>query len=82
MEKIWYKKSEMIQLGYSEYELKRIAHAEGAPVTRTGAGGNYKYRLKDIDAFVAELNRRDEAERQKLIRYRKIRSEQRRKARV
>ena len=65
MEKIYYKKSEMIKLGYSEYMLRRIAHAEGAPVLRTGAGGNFLYRLQDIDAFVIELNRRDEAQKKK-----------------
>lgn len=65
MQKIYYKKSEMIELGYSEYMLRRIAHAEGAPVLRTGAGGNFLYRLQDIDAFVIELNRRDEAQKKK-----------------
>lgn len=69
MEKLYYKKSEMIKLGYSEHLLKRIAHASGAPVLRTGAGGNYMYRLKDIDAFINELNKRDEEVRQKNIRY-------------
>ena len=44
MEKLYYKKAEMLQLGYTEHMLKRICHAEGAPVIRTGAGGNYLYR--------------------------------------
>lgn len=65
MEKIYYKKSEMMELGYSEYMLRRIAHAEGAPVLRTGAGGNFLYRLKDIDEFISELNKRDAEQKRK-----------------
>lgn len=78
MEKIYYKKSEMIELGYSEYMLRRIAHAEGAPVLRTGAGGNFLYRLQDIDAFVIELNRRDEAQKKKREMFQKARRAYRR----
>lgn len=80
MEKIYYKKNEMLQLGYSEYLLKRIAHAEGAPVLRTGAGGNYLYRLEDIDAFIEEINKRDAEQKRKKAQYEKMKRALRRRA--
>lgn len=80
MEKIYYKKAEMLQLGYTEHILKRICHAEGAPVIRTGAGGNYLYRLKDIDDFIKVINERDTEQKRKKAQYEKMKRALRRRA--
>lgn len=81
--KEYYTKSEMIALGYSPSLLNRIAHARGAPVTRTSERGKWLYKKDEVQAFANHLFKVDEErkfQRQEYLAYKRELRQRRAKA--
>ena len=75
MEKEYYTKSEMVAFGYSPTLLNRIAHAKGAPVTRTSEKGNCLYKKDEVAAFANKLFKVDEERKYQRQEYRSYKRE-------
>ena len=50
--------SELADMGFSKYELRKYVHARGCPVIRTPGGGKYKIDTEKFPTWLEEYNTR------------------------
>lgn len=55
--------SELRQMGFSDYELRKYVHARGCPVVKSPGGGKYKIDTEKFPAWLEEYNSRPEVRR-------------------